>query len=243
MSYSFLPCRDAAHVGLCEAWFDHETSASLELSFRERRDAIDSNSQQMLWEYEYIVERDLNVRPEQSILPTFPHTSNHHLMTLFEKFTPKLRHPTRKPRDKSQPLDTERGHPGTVTKLVKGQKLGILAQVRVHGSDEDAQSESEQAQTLADGMEARTIATIREHLAFEREGMCVIPTSQADAESEAIQRLRKEISSCDAYTNGQRTFQEVCTHICKSIQTGGYSDSSVEVEGDLAMIPVDFPAA
>jgi hypothetical protein len=243
MSYSVLPCRDAAHVGLCEAWFDHETSAPLELSFPERRDVIDSNSQQMLCEYEYIVERDPNFRSEQSILPTFPHPSNHHLMTLLEKITPKSRRPTRKPRDKSQPLDTERGHPGTVTKVVKGQKLGILAKVRVHGSDEDPQSESEKAQTLADGMEARTIATIREHLAFEREGMCVIPTSQADAESEAIQRLRREISNCAAYTNGQRTFQAVCTDVCKSIQTGGYSDSSVELPGDPAMIPVDFPEA
>lgn len=162
-------------------------------------------------------------------------------MTLFEKFSPKSRRPSHKPRDKSQPLDTERGHPGTVTKVVKGQKLGILAQVRVHGSDEDVQSESGKAQILADGMEARTIATIREHLASEREGMCVIPTSQADAESEAIQRLRREISSCDAYTNGQRTFQAVCTDVCESIQTGEISDSSAEVKEDPAMTPVVFP--
>lgn len=171
----------------------------------------------------------------------FSHTSNHQLMTLLEKFSPKSRRSCYKPRDKSQPVGSERGHSGTVTKVVKRHKLGILAQVTVEEKDEDTQSEEVRA--LAEVLEARTITTIREQLASEREGLCVIPTSQADAESEAIERIRKEVSSCDAYTNGQRTFQEVCAQVCESIQTGGYSDSSVEVEGDPTMIPVDFPAA
>jgi hypothetical protein len=72
-------------------------------------------------------------------------------------------------------------------KLVKGKKLGILAQVRVQAGEEDAQNE--QTQTIADELEARTIATVREYLAPEREGMCVIPTSDADDESEAIDWL------------------------------------------------------
>jgi hypothetical protein len=165
-------------------------------------------------------------------------------MRLFERFSPKskrLRHKSRDGPASAACIGTERGHPGTMMKLVKGKKLGILAQVRVQAGEEDAQNE--QTQTIADELEAGTIAEVREHLASEREGLCVIPTSQADAESGAIERLRKEISSCDAYTNGQRTFQAVCTDVCKSIQTGGYSDSSVEVEGDPEMIPVDFPEA
>lgn len=163
-------------------------------------------------------------------------------MRLFERFSPKskrLRHKSRDGPASAACIGTERGHPGTMMKSVKGQKLGILAQVRVQAGEEDAQNE--QTQTIADELEARTIATVREYLASEREGLCVIPTSQADAESEAIERLRREISSCDTYTNGQRTFQEVCLQICESIQTGGYSDSSVEVKEDPAMIPVVFP--
>lgn len=160
-------------------------------------------------------------------------------MTLFEKFSLRSKRLSHKYRDDTQPVGTEWGLSRTVTKVVKGQKLGILAQVRVQGAEEDAQNE--QTQTIADELEARTIAEVPEHLASEREGLCVIPTSQADAESEAIERLRKEISSCDAYTNGQRTFQELCAQVCESIQTGGYSDSSVEVEEDPAMIPVVFP--
>lgn len=128
-----------------------------------------------------------------------------------------------------------------MTKVVTGQKLGILATVTVKGQDED--TPSEEARALAEVLEAGTIATVREYLASEREGMCVIPTSDADAESEAIERIRREISSCAAYTNGQHTFQAVCEDVYKSIQTGENFDSTVEVEGDPAMIPVDFPAA
>jgi hypothetical protein len=42
-------------------------------------------------------------------------------------------------------------------------------------------------------------------------------------------------------TRGQLTSQEVCTDVCESIQTGGNSDSSVEVEEDPAMMSVVFP--
>lgn len=108
-------------------------------------------------------------------------------MRLLEKFSPKSKRLRHKSRDRPAPAactGTERGHPGTMMKVVKGQKLGILAQVMVQAGEEDAQNE--QTQTIADELEARTIAEVREHLASEREGMCVIPTSQADAESEAI---------------------------------------------------------
>lgn len=45
-----LSCRDAAHARLYNICFDHETSASLELSFPEPRGAIDARSQQLMCE-------------------------------------------------------------------------------------------------------------------------------------------------------------------------------------------------
>jgi hypothetical protein len=61
MSSRYLPCRCAEHAELCEVWFDHETSASLELPFAEPHDAIDTNSQQLLCEYASTKSREIHI--------------------------------------------------------------------------------------------------------------------------------------------------------------------------------------
>jgi hypothetical protein len=160
-------------------------------------------------------------------------------------------------RNRSSGNPEEENSTGTVSRTVRGNKLGIVGQVAVR-KDQDEEAQEKEAQLQAKDLEKETIEAVgiqrawehkdrirmRRMERLERRGFAVSPTTDntedvpeddtqdEESESEVIRLLKTEVSYYSAYTSGQNLFKAVCEEICKSFQCVRGASGTVESGDD-----------